>query len=162
NNAAAVNNDALRWAAERGRFEVVRELLKVEAVRNNAAAENNETLDYAIMHQQIEVIMDLLKIEAVRNNIAAKNNKTLQLAIQYGCLEIVSELLKIEAVRKHVMENPSNYSGDLYDMAIDSAAKAGAHAAKTITHAHALARAHCSNEAPPGLATQHIHARPGV
>src|SRR5690606_17780080 len=88
-----------RYCCKNGFVFFVKELLKIDSVRNNADAANNNALGWAVAGGHLGIVRELLKIETVRNKADMDDNCALRWAAAGGHFEIARELLKIEAVK---------------------------------------------------------------
>lgn len=95
---AANSNEALRWAAFNGHFEVVDCLLAIPKVAKAAAVKDNYALCWAAENGHFLVVDRLLAIPAVEAAAAVAENEALREAAANGHHTVVERLLAIPAV----------------------------------------------------------------
>lgn len=98
NEAAANSNEALQFAANRGYWKIVEELLKIPSVKANAAVHRNTVLVSAASAGELGIVKELLKQDCVLKDLA-NNNQALLWAITRSKWDVVQELLSCEAGR---------------------------------------------------------------
>ena len=99
-NAADLDNEALRKAARNGHWKVVNRLCEIPDVLDNTAARCwIEALSEAAYRGHWKVVNGLLEISVVRANAAVNDNEVLRWAANAGQKAIVKKLLQIPGVK---------------------------------------------------------------
>lgn len=103
-NAAKMDNAALKLAILGGHHDITNLLLTNEAVMQNIASDNNNVFSHAVEKGHIDTIDSLLAFPEVANNISFNSNFSLRVAIQKNNIELIQKLLNYPAVVSKVVE----------------------------------------------------------